>query len=170
MIEHRYPPAELTRDYVRAGFGLVVTGVPLLSMHASPVIMWVLAVFAALFAIFGVRTAIRHMTIVRVDGAGIAAVGPMGVSIDWNDLGRMALSYYSTRRDRTRGWMQLRLSGGGRTLRLDSTVEGFRDIVAIAARHAELKRLELNPATIGNLAALGIEVHTPAAAAEPGRA
>lgn len=167
MTEHRYPSNELLRDYVRAGFGLAVTGVPLLSMHAGPVMMWALAVFAALFAVFGARTAIRHLTIVRVGDTGIAAIGPMGVSIDWNDLGRIALSYYSTRRDRTRGWMQLSLRGRGRTLRLDSTIDGFRDIVALAARHAELRRLEMSPVTIGNLAALGIEARAVASGAEP---
>ena len=170
MIEYRYPPRELASDYARAGFGLAVTAGPLFFLHATPVMVWVLAVFAALFAAFGARTAIRHLTIVRVGDTGIAAVGPMGVSIDWNDLGRMALSYYSTRRDRTHGWMQLSLSGRGRTLRLDSTIAGFPAIVAKAVRQAELQRLELSPATVGNLAAMGIETRAPAPDAEPERA
>jgi hypothetical protein len=157
MSEHRYPPRELVGDYVRAGLGLAATGGPLLFVPASPVMMWLLGGLAALFLAFGARTALRQMTVVRLDGAGITAIGPMGVSISWNDLGRLGLAYYSTRRDRTRGWMQLSVRGSGRSLRVDSTIDGFRDIVAAAARHAEQRRLELSPATLGNLAAMGLQ-------------
>lgn len=170
MKTYRYPARELAGDYARGGLGLAVTGGPLLFLPTSPIIMWILAGFAALFVVFAARTAIRHMTVVRIDDAGIAALGPMGVSVRWDDLGRVALSYYSTRRDRTRGWMQLSVRGNGRALRLDSSIEGFRDIVAEAAHRAEAKRLELNPATIGNLNSLGIATAAAPEQAETGRA
>jgi hypothetical protein len=157
MSEHRYPPRELIGDYVRAGLGFAATGGPLLFVPASPVMMWLLGGLAALFLAFGARTAFRQVTVVRLDDAGITALGPMGVSIAWNELGRLGLAYYSTRRDRTRGWMQLSVKGSGRSLRVDSTIDGFRDIVAAAAMHAEQRRVELSPATLGNLAALGLQ-------------
>ncbi|MGQ0676042.1 MAG: hypothetical protein ACT4N4_08165 [Rhodospirillales bacterium] len=165
MKLHRYPTRELAGDYARAAAGLAVTAGPLLFVATTSVVAWILAGFAVLFVVFAARTALRHMTVVRVDDAGIAAIGPMGVSVRWNDLKGVALSYYSTRRDRTRGWMQLSVRGTGRALRLDSTIEGFRDIVAQTAHIAAAQRLEMSPATAGNLAALGI-----AAAAAPERA
>jgi hypothetical protein len=157
MSEHRYPPKELVGDYVRAALGVAATGGPLLFVPASPVMMWVLGGLAALFLAFGARTALRQTTVVRVDDAGITAIGPLGVSIAWSELGRLGLAYYSTRRDRSRGWMQLSVRGSGRSLRVDSTIDGFREIVAIAADHAEQRRLDLSPATIGNLVAMGIQ-------------
>lgn len=160
MNEHRYPLRELGGDYVRAAAGLAATLGPLLFVPASPVMMWLLGGLAALFLAFGARTALRQMTVVRVDEAGITAIGPLGATIAWEELGRLALAYYSTRRDRTRGWMQLSMKGRGRSLRLDSTIDGFRDIAAAAARAAALRGVALTPATIGNLAALGIEVHS----------
>lgn len=164
MKTYRYSSRELAGDYARAGVGLAVTAGPMLFLPTSPVIMWILAGFAALFMVFAARTALRHMTVVRMDDAGIAAIGPIGASVRWDDLKGVALSYYSTRRDRTRGWMQLSVRGTGRALRLDSTIEGFRDIAAQAAHHAERKRIELSPATTGNLAAMGIVASAPAAA------
>lgn len=169
MNEHRYPLNAMAQDYTRAGLGLFVTLGPLLFLQTSPVMMWILMGLAALFLVFGARTVLRHMTVVRVDDQGIAAIGPMGVSITWNELGRLALAYYSTRRDRTRGWMQLSVQGRGRTLRVDSSIAGFRDIAAAAAGKADEMGLSLTPATIGNLASLGIDVRQPAEA-QPRRA
>ena len=170
MSEHSYGPRELAQDYARSGVGLTVTAGPLLFVPASPGMMAVLGGLAALFLAFGTRTALRQMTVVRLDDAGITASGPMGVTIAWDDLRRLALAYYSTRRDRSRGWMQLSVKGRGRTLRLDSSIDGFRDIVVAALKVAERKRLALAPATIGNLAALGIEVAPPALAGPAGEA
>lgn len=163
MSAHRYPLRELAGDYARAGAGLLATLGPLLFVPASPVMIWLLGGLAALFLAFGARTALRQMTVVRVDEAGITAIGPVGATIAWEDLERLALAYYSTRRDRTRGWMQLSMKGRSRSVRLDSTIDGFRDITAAAARVAVRRRLPLTPATIGNLAALGIEVHDASA-------
>lgn len=161
-MEYRYPVRALAGDYARASAGFAATMGPLLFVPASPVMMWVLGGLAALFLAFGARTALRQMTVVRVDDAGITAIGPLGASIAWDDLGRLALAYYSTRRDRTRGWMQLNVKGRGRSVRVDSSIDGFREIAAAAARVAERRGVALSPATIGNLAALGIAVRQPA--------
>ena len=46
----------------------------------------------------------------------------------------MKLAYYSTRRDRKSGWMQLELGAGGARVRLDSRIAGFDRLVRRAAR------------------------------------
>ena len=159
MIEYRYPARALAGDYARAGIGLLVTLGPLLFVPASPVMMVILGGLAALFLAFGARTVLRQCTVVRLDDAGIAAVGPVRAQIAWKDLEGLALAYYSTRRDRTRGWMQVTMKGRGSRLRIDSTIDGFGDIVRAATRHAERRGLGLSPATMGNLTAMGIDSH-----------
>jgi hypothetical protein len=71
----------------------------------------------------------------------------------------MALSYYSTKRDRSGGWMQLALrSAGARAVKVDSSLDGFYDIVERAAKAAEVRNLELSVATRVNLRSMGITV------------
>ena len=75
----------------------------------------------------------------------------------------MTLVYYSTRRDRRDGWMQLELRSGWKKVCLDSRIEGFADLVSRSASAAKVRGLTLNAATSANLAALGASLHT-----EPG--
>jgi hypothetical protein len=77
-------------------------------------------------------------------------------SIIWEELDRMNLAYYSTRRDRREGWMQLDLRSGRSRIRLDSRITGFAELVEISVRAAEARGLTLNAATAANLAALGV--------------
>ena len=71
----------------------------------------------------------------------------------------LKLSYFSTKRDRSDGWMQLAVrSAGGRAVKVDSSLEGFYDIVERAARAAETTGLQLSLATRANLRSMGISV------------
>ena len=80
-------------------------------------------------------------------------------AIDIARLDRMKLSYFSTKRDRSDGWMQLAIgSAGGRTVKVDSALDGFYDIVERAARAAAASGLELSHATRVNLRSMGISV------------
>src|SRR5207253_3201461 len=113
---------------------------------------------AALFAVFGIRTALRHGTRVEATEGALLASGLVRTSIAWHELDRMRLTYYSTRRDGRGGWMQLKLRSGRSGIRLDSRIEGFPDLVAAAARAAEMRGLPLSSATSVNLQALGVKL------------
>jgi hypothetical protein len=93
-----------------------------------------------------------------VTEAALQSSGLLQASIWWSKLDRMKLSYYSTRRDGRGGWMQLKLCAGWSTLRIDSRVEGFSDLVIASAKAAEMRGLSMDPATLTNLQALGIEL------------
>ena len=160
-VTYRYPWQSLVPDYARAAFGAACTGTPLALASPSAVVASVLAVLTALFVVFGAQSLVRQMTTIRVDGDGIRAL-PLGARVDWDALTRLRLVYFSVRRDRRGGWMELKLASGRRTLRIDSRLEGFIDVVRCAAAAAEHARLDLEPATVGNLADLGI--HTGAEA------
>jgi uncharacterized protein YjaG (DUF416 family) len=55
--------------------------------------------------------------------------------------------------------MQLVLrSAGARTVKIDSSLDGFYDIVARAAQAAEARDLELSQATRANLRSMGLSV------------
>ena len=118
----------------------------------------VLSGFAAIFGAFAVRTALRHGTSLEVSHLELRANGLRAATIPWHELDRVKLAYYSTRRDRKSGWMQLELGAGRAHLALDSRLDGFEQLVRHAATVAGERDLELSEATAANLQALGIRV------------
>ena len=160
MTYYAYPTSAMIGDYVRAAAGVVPTAAMLATLPPGGIGTVVLGGFAALFAGFGVRTIIRHRTRLEATGSALRATGLRRASIVWEELDGMNLAYYSTRRDRKEGWMQLDLRSGRSRIRLDSRITGFAELVGISARAAEARGLALNAATAANLAALGVRSGT----------
>jgi hypothetical protein len=166
----RYPLAALYADYLRAAFGLALTVGPLLLLDVAQAMAALLGVLGLLFAWFGMRTVVRHLSRVELSGNAIALCGPVTRRLAWNDLEHIKLAYYAPRRSREGGWMQLTLRGSeGCAIRLDSTLAGFDRVLGEASRAAIAKALSMDAATRANLAALGLSsarATDPAAIAE----
>ena len=156
MSRHTYPASAMIGDYLRAAAGFVPIAAVLALAPVGAVGGAILGALAALFALFGVRTALRHVSPIEMSEAGVSAKGPLGAAIRWDRLDGVKLGYYSTRRDRRDGWMQLELRAGPSRIRLDSRIDGFAELVGRAARAAAARRIELSPPTAANLQALGI--------------
>ena len=156
MSEHRYPARSLLEDYARGAAGLVFLAVALVPMH------WVLHLIFGLVALlllsFGVRTFLRGRSRIVLDGSGLALVGPVNKQVAWSSLDGLKLRYFSTRRDRKQGWMELTVRGAGAKLAVESQIEGFEDIVRAAAQAAVARGLTVDPSTEGNLAAMDVAV------------
>jgi hypothetical protein len=153
-----YPTSAMAGDYLRAAAGLVPTGAILATVSVGSVAAVVLGSFATIFGAFAIRTALRHGTSLEVTELELRATGLRSATIPWDRLDRLKLAFYSTRRDRKSGWMQLKLGAGGARLSLDSRLEGFDQLVRHAAIVAADRGLELSEATAANLQALGIRV------------
>ena len=114
--------------------------------------------FSALFAIYMVRTWIRSATVILIDDIGIRAQGPRSAALPWSDLGELELRYFSTRRDRNGGWMQLTLGEDRKTgktrIAIESTLEDFEGLALAAGAAAERNGLALSETTKDNLTAL----------------
>jgi hypothetical protein len=156
ITKHVYPTSAMIGDYARAAAGLVPTGLLFATVPVGAVPGAILGSFAAVFAVFGLRTALRHRTSLEMTETELRARGAWNSTIPWAELDRMKLAYYSTSRDRKSGWMQLEIGAGGRRLRLDSRIDGFDRVVRRAAAAAAARGIELNEATVANLESLGI--------------
>jgi hypothetical protein len=156
-----YPASAMTGDYLRAAAGLGPTLLILGTVSVGGVAELVLGSFAVIFGAFAIRTALRHGTALEFDDSELRAVGLRSVTIPWRDLDRMKLAYYSTRRDRKSGWMQLELRAGRARLSVDSRLDRFDTLARRAAGAAAARGLELSDATATNLQALGIRVSEP---------
>jgi hypothetical protein len=162
---HRYPRRALLGDYARSAAGLGVGLGVLVLEPATPVIVAIFGGITVLFLVFGLRTLQRHLVQVSVTENGISAAGMVTRVVRWAALERLTLRYYGTRRQQKegrRGFLQLDLRGGGGSLRLESSIDGFEEILRLAARAARRRGLALDPVTAGNLLGLGIDVEAAA--------
>jgi hypothetical protein len=154
MTRHVYPDNAMLADYLRAAVGFVPTATILATVRVGVVAGAILAGIAALFLLFGIRTALRHRTVIESSDAAVRASGPFAASLAWAEIDGLKLAYYSPRRDRRDGWLQLDLRAGRSVLRADSRIDGFAALVERAAWAAEARGLPLDAATRANLRAL----------------
>ncbi|MCG8689900.1 MAG: hypothetical protein MI806_01705 [Minwuiales bacterium] len=168
MSVHYYDPKALTGDYVRAGIGFALTAGPLLFVDLNSIMVYLLGGLALLFAVFGVRTAQRQVTKLELADEGVRSVGPAGTAIRWDELERVELRFFSTQRARREGWMQLKLKGGGRVIRVDSTISDFTNIARVAAMKAIAAGIPLDRYSVSNFQALNVDLPEDVANAEHG--
>jgi hypothetical protein len=95
--------------------------------------------------------------LVETDEQKVMVHGLWKGELAWSELQEVKLNYYSTKRDRSQGWMQLVLRGPEGRLRFDSTLDGFPEVARRAYQTARAKGLELSEASISNFAALGFK-------------
>jgi hypothetical protein len=155
MPLYRYPAGAIAADYARGLGGIALTAGPLWALAPSGALAWILAACMLLFLVYFVRAVVRHLTRIELSETGIAARGPFGRAIPWDELRSMKLSYYTTRSDRSGGWMQLDLGNGQRSICVDSRLDDFADFASTAAREALRRGHRLDDATRLNLKALG---------------
>jgi hypothetical protein len=176
MRQLRYPPKALLGDYLRSAAGVFVGGGLLVSAPAHPAVLAIFGPLVALFAVFGLRTAHRHILRIAVGDDGIACRGATTKVIAWDEISTVKLRYFGTRRSKWRpfgsGFMQMTLKGagkyqgkdGGTAMTFESSLEGFDWLAARAAAALRARGHTPDPATAGNLIELGID---PNAAGAP---
>ena len=150
--EYRYPRSAMIAGYLRAGIGVGLSAGPLFAGGIGTGGVITLGAIAALFGVYGARCAVRQLTRIRLDEDGIVAGGPLPCTLSWSALRDVTLSYYSMRRDAGGGnWMQLNVKCGRRTLRIESSIDGFAEIAARALDEANRRGIELSPTTRDNM-------------------
>jgi hypothetical protein len=158
----------LRTDLLRGCVGLVLTLGPVSVAYDSTAAVLIFGGLASLFAMFALRTGLRYLTLVEITDEEISwtltglrslpVPWPRTIRISWRSIDKVALRFYSTKRDRSEGWMALSVSAGTQRIRLDSTFEGFRAIAARCARAAAQKNLRLSATTAENFRSLGIPI------------
>lgn len=160
----RYPPRSLAGDYIRAASGMLVGFGVLLSVPPSPVIVAVFGSVAGLCSFFGYRTLQRHMTRVAVTDDQLCNAAFATRVLSWDELERLKLRYYGTRRQTTgkSGFMQLTLKGAGASITYESSLEGFKYVTWRAAKAARENGVSVDPTSAGNLLAMGLDADADA--------
>ena len=162
-MTYRYPAAKLVPDYLRAGAGLAVVILPLVTLDVPGAVRIVLACLALLFAAFAVQNLLQHSSRVEMSESALV-VRPRGRRIQWDALTRLRLAWFSVRRGGPKGWMELKLDAGRTRVRIDSRLDGFEDVAQRAVAAARERELDFDPVTRANLRTLGL---CPDTASEP---
>ncbi|GLQ05236.1 hypothetical protein [Sneathiella chinensis] len=160
----RYSPQEIRKEYIRMGGGIIATLLPLLLLGPSSVILYLLGSMFCLFVVYGIRTFFRSRARIRITAQAVVWDGVQVRSLNWEALEAVRLRYFSTRKDGEKGWFDLRLSGNGVRLKLESGIEDFDELAVICLRAARQKGLSFDPVTARNAAALGFMDHNAEAA------
>lgn len=156
MSVHRYPLPTLMGDYIRAGLGVLATVAMSMFLDLGTAGVITLLIIGGVSLFFLLRTVDRNRTVVSLDDDMIALTGFRAAKLAWDDLARMSLAYYTVKRDKSDGWMEITLKDAKATIKLDSRLENFGVIVIKAARVARARRIPLNQITLSNLKALNI--------------
>jgi hypothetical protein len=159
---YRWPHSAIIADYWRSGGGFAASVVFLLLM---PPLSLAFVFFVALAVVFGLylsQTVLRAHTGLALVPEGLAITGLLGDRlIRWDTLGQFALRYYTLRRDRETGWMDLKLASADAKITLDDRVDGFRPILERAWEAARARDIGISSSTYANLTAAGLLPKSP---------
>jgi hypothetical protein len=95
---HRYTPAELSGDALRAGIGLGMCLFVLLVVGVYGFVLYLFIALTALFLAYGLQSAERLLTRIELDAARIRTFGPRSRDLAWSELAAVKLSYFRARR------------------------------------------------------------------------
>ena len=152
----RYPASALRAAYALALIGMAIGFGPVLFAQPAPLFRWLLGAMGVVFLVYFARTVVRQQTWIEIDATGICVRGLLGVAIRWDDVRVVRLSYYSTRPDRSGGWMEFIVQGPRRSIRVESTLDGFAALVRESTHETGARGIVPDERSRVNLQALGI--------------
>lgn len=161
MTGYRYPVAALRGDYIRAGIGTLFMGGLMVGAHAVPVMAVLVGGLFLVFLGFGLQTFARHMTMLDIEPEGLRIYGLRRRLLRWDELTGVRLRFFSVKRERSSGWMELTLTAKGGKQRIDSSLDGFSDIARAVAEAVEGKGITIDETSVENFRALGIQTASP---------
>lgn len=161
MTVLRYKTGALAGEFLRGGLGLAIAVSPPLLVEAilTPIaiLCWCLS---ALFALYLVRTALRHKTAIEVTEDAIAQSSPLGRrELAWQDVQSVRLSYFaSSRTKRGEGVSSLVLRGKGTKIIVESSLTEFDRLAETVADLCARPDIDIDFTSMHNFEAMGIPV------------
>ena len=156
MTELRYSTKSLNADIFRSIIGFFLCICPVILVIAEPLINVILLASSLLFLVFGIKTWLRRSVRVQFKENITIINGPISRSLEWNELSSLKLSYFSTRRNKKDGWMQLKLQGKSGKITIESNLEKFEEICLRAYQAANENNILITKTSQRNFAELGI--------------
>ena len=150
----------MLRDFCAGVAGIMVCIALLVFGRPGFWVVVILLVFTSLFAIYLFRIFQRNRCYIEMDPQGLRVYASSTSSVvrrqlAWDELERLDLNYYCTRRDGREGWLDLRLRGAGAAISFDSRLLGFEQILEQSVDAASCRGIAISDASAANLASIG---------------
>jgi len=159
----RWPRTALLGDFFRSGIGFVLTLSFLLLVPFRSLAFFAFSPIVVIFGLYVAQTALRARSVMTLLPEGLAVEGIFGRRIiRWAALDVFALRYYTLRRDKQAGWMDLKLGSAGYSITLDDRLGGFHSILERAWQAARERDIGISSSTYANLTAAGLLSKSPA--------
>lgn len=159
MKRQKYLFSSILSDYLRSMLGLTVCGFLIIVSGVHIVVLYILGMLILLFVTYAIRTVCRHFTSISFDRDCLQVY--IGVwlwrEIKWSRVAGIKMRYFSTRRDKTGGWLQLIVLDGDTKISFDSHLENFAVFAERALSIAVEKKLSLNPTTLENFKSINLD-------------
>ena len=105
--------------------------------------------------LFALKVLEHGLSQIEVLADEIVNHGPFTRRVNMERITKLKLARYASPRRQSEGWYQLTLGDHDGTVKVDSTIDGFEDIVAAAVSAAEASQIALDLTTEENLRGLG---------------
>ncbi|MDI9408431.1 MAG: hypothetical protein QM523_04220 [Candidatus Pacebacteria bacterium] len=158
---HSYNPKLLVRSLFLAITGIVISLIML--FFFKPIMAMALIWMVIIVVCFGAAFALweRQKVVAVVTEESITVKSFKTVTMDWNRVTGLKLSFFAKRRDQKDGWMRLRIKSGPVVIKIDSQIHNFARILNLASRTIAENGYEVDYFTRVNLHAVGIDYEKP---------
>lgn len=154
---YRWPRTALLADFLRSGIGFVLTLLFLLLVPFRSFAFFAFSPIVVIFGLYVAQTGLRARSVMTLLPEGLAVDGIFGQRIiRWDALDLFSLRYYTLRRDKQAGWMDLKLGSAGYSITLDDRLGGFHSILERAWQAARERDIGISSSTYANLTAAGL--------------
>lgn len=158
-MTYTYSKEALKKDYIRGAIGGVLTFLPLIYSTLFSTSFYVFFSLFALFFIFTIQTYVKSISTFRIEENVIYVKRLKNFQFFLNDLRYSKLKYFVLQKEKKwspeEGWMQLIIKDKEKTLKIDSSLDGFEKIVEKVADQIEKNNIKIGESTRQNFEALG---------------
>ena len=162
LTYHKYRISFLLTNYIKATIGIAISVFPIFILEAAGLIKYFLLLIFVIFILLLIKTIFNQMVTVFIsnDSIEILELFIRKRKIKWDKVKKFELQYYSTRQDKEKGWMQLKVSDKKNTIIIRSAISDFEAIAKKTACIASNNDITLTNRTVINYKAIGINIHT----------
>ena len=134
--------------------------IPILFLEASGLVKYFFLVLFAIFTLFLIKTIFNQMVSIYISKDNIVVIEFFlrKRKIKWDNIKSFELKYYSTRQDKEKGWMLLKISDKKNTIFIHSAISNFEAIARKTASVACKNDITLTNRTLINYKAIGITI------------